>query len=49
MNAFNKISARTKLVGTKGEIRGHLEKNEVEVRYFNLNKSEINLHRLFQS
>ena len=42
MNGFNKLGSRTiKLVGTKGEIRGYMEKNEIEVRHFNTCRSEV--------
>ena len=42
MNGFNKVGSRTiKVVGTKGEIRGYMEKNEIEVRYFNSNRSDL--------
>jgi predicted dehydrogenase len=42
MCAFtNEISRTLKLMGTKGEIRGHFEKNEIEVIYFNNNVRDI--------
>jgi len=39
MSAFTKECSRTiKLMGTKGEIRGAMEKNELEIRYFDPKK-----------
>lgn len=36
MSAFSSENTRTfKLMGTEGEILGHLDKNELEIRYFN--------------
>lgn len=41
MSAFTKDNTRTiKLMGTKGEIRGHLEKNELELICFGVKNSQ---------